>query len=39
MNTTGGKFYFLSPGDTFNLETRKANLSYSMNQASNQATN
>ncbi|WP_216234804.1 cyanophycinase [Paenibacillus sp. GP183] len=39
MNTTGGKFYFLSPGDTFNLDTREANLSYSMNQASNQASN
>jgi cyanophycinase len=39
MNTTGGKFYFLSPGDSFNLETREANLSYSMNQASNQASN
>ncbi|MBW7452475.1 cyanophycinase [Paenibacillus sepulcri] len=39
MNTTGGKFYFLSPGDTFNLETREAKLSYNMNQASNQASN
>jgi cyanophycinase len=39
MNSTGGKFYFLSPGDKFNLVTREANLSYSMNQASNQASN
>lgn len=35
MITTGGKFYFLSPGDTFHLETREAALAYSMKQASN----
>lgn len=35
LNEHNGNFYFLSPGDTFNLETREAKLSYNIQAASN----
>ncbi|PWV99469.1 cyanophycinase [Paenibacillus cellulosilyticus] len=34
LNDHNGQFYFLSPGDTFNLETREAQLSYNIQAAS-----